>query len=93
MQVISEKEGKKVPIMIFRNEKDDRVFYSTTISHKNQDGEYTNSFIPVEFRKNVDVENKQLINIKSAWLDFYTTWDGRDVTTIFINDFEKVKSR
>lgn len=93
MQVINQKEGKNVPIMIFRNEKEERVFYSTTISHKNQDNEYENAFIPVEFRKGVDLENKQLINIKTAWLDFYTTYDGRNVPTIFISEFEKVESR
>ena len=94
MQVINKtKDGVDSPVMIFRNEKDGRVFYSTTVSHKNVDGVYENAFINVNFKKNVEVSNKQLINIKEAWLDFFQTKDGRDVFTIFINDFDKVESR
>ena len=94
MQVINlNKEGKNAPIMIFRNEKEGRVFFSTTVSHKDLDGNYQNAFINVAFKKNVDVPNKQLIIIKEAWLDFFQTKDGRDVFTIFINDFDKVESR
>ena len=41
--------------------------------------------------KNVDVENKQKILIKDAWLDFYQSKDGKNVFYIFVNDFDKVK--
>ena len=92
MNVIStNKDNKDLPIMIFRNVFDSGISYSTTISHKNQDGEYENSFINVRFKKNVDVENKQQIIIKDAWLDFYQSKDGKNVFYIFINDFDKVK--
>lgn len=94
MQVINlNKEGKNSPIMIFRNEKKGQVFFSTTVSHKDLNGNYQNAFINVAFKKNVDVPNKQLIIIKEAWLDFFQTKNGRDVFTIFINDFDKVESR
>ena len=94
MQIINlNKEGKNSPIMIFRNEKEGRVFFSTTVSHKDIDGNYQNAFINVQFKKNVDVPNKQLILIKDAWLDFFQTKDGKDVFTIFINNFDKVESR
>ena len=94
MQVINvNNEGKNSPIMIFRNEKDGRVFYSTTVSTKDKDGNYQNAFINVNFRKNVEVDNKQLIILKSAWLDFFQTKDGKDVFSIFVNDFDKVESR
>ena len=94
MQIINlNKEGKNSPIMIFRNEKEGRVFFSTTVSHKDIDGNYQNAFINVQFKKNVEVPNKQLILIKEAWLDFYQNNDGKDVFTIFINDFDKVESR
>lgn len=94
MQIINlNKEGKNSPIMIFRNEKEGRVFFSTTVSHKDIDGNYQNAFINVQFKKNVKVPIKQLIIIKEAWLDFYKTKDGKDVFNIFINDFDKVESR
>lgn len=94
MQIINlNKEGKNSPIMIFRNEKEGRVFFSTTVSHKDIDGNYQNAFINVQFKKNVEVPNKQLILIKDAWLDFFQTKDGKDVFIIFINNFDKVESR
>ena len=92
MNIIStNRDGKDLPVMIFRNSFDTGISYSTTISHKNIDGEYENAFINVRFEKNVDVENKQYIIIKDAWLDFYQNKDGKNVYYIFINDFDKVK--
>lgn len=92
MNVIStNKDGNNLPVMIFRNAFDNGISYSTTISHKNVNGEYENAFINVRFKKNVDVENKQQIIIKDAWLDFYQTKDNKNVFYIFINDFDKVK--
>lgn len=88
--VFKTKDGKDLPVMIFRNEFDSGISYSTTISHKNIDGEYENAFINVRF-KNVDVENKQRIIVKNAWLDFYQSKDGKNVFYLFINDFDKVK--
>lgn len=92
MKIIStDKDGKDLPVMVFRNEFDTGISYSTTISHKNLDGEYENAFINLRFKKNVDVENKQQIIIKSAWLDFYQSKDGKTNYYIFVNDFDKVK--
>lgn len=92
MRIIStNKEGTNLPVMIFRNVFDSGISYSTTVSHKNINGEYENAFINVRFKKNVDVENKQQILIKDAWLDFYQSKDDKNVFYIFVNDFDKVK--
>ena len=92
MNVISkDKDGKDIPVMIFRNVFDNGISYSTTVSHKNVSGEYENAFINVHFKKNVDVENQQKIIIKNAWIDFYQNKDGKNVFYLFINDFDKVK--
>lgn len=76
--------------MIFRN---DKGFYSTTLSKKTQEGDYQNAYINVSFRKGVDIPNKTKINIKDAWLTFdrYEK-DGthRDFLKIFVNDFEEL---
>lgn len=91
MQVFSKnREGIDLPVMIFRNVFDFGISYSTTVSHKNINGEYENAFINVRFKKNVDVENKQQILIKDAWLDFYQGKDGKNVFYLFINDFDKI---
>lgn len=91
MQILNRnKDGQDLPTMIFRNVFDSGISYSATVSHKNIDGEYENAFINVRFKKNVDVENKQQIIIKDAWLDFYQNKDGKTVYYIFINDFDKI---
>lgn len=75
--------------MIFKN---DKGFYSTSISKKNQDGTYANAYISVGFRKGVDLPNKTKINIKSGFLTFdqYDRADGSRATNLklFVSDFE-----
>ena len=91
MQILNlNKEGKPQKLIIFKTEKEGKNYYSTSISHKNFDGEYEYTSIPVKFRKNVDVEDKQFIFIKEAWLDFYIHND-KEQLFIFISDFDKVK--
>ena len=74
--------------MIFRNEKDGKVFYSIGLSKKNQDGTYTSGYITCKFPKNANIENKTKIKILNAWLDFWV--DDKKITHpyIFINKYE-----
>ena len=74
--------------MIFRNEKDGKVFYSIGLSKKNQDGKYTSGYIACRFPKNANIENKTKIKILNAWLDFWV--DDKKITHpyIFINKYE-----
>lgn len=67
--------------------KDGKEFYSIGLSKKKQDGSYENGFISCRFKKDVQLENKTKIQIKSAWLDFYVK---ERITNpyIFINEFE-----
>ena len=69
--------------------------YSTTISHKNEDGTYTNSSIEVRFTKEFMTPDKEAnlkinecyeMEIKKAWLDtrVYQDKDGKNKHTIFI---------
>lgn len=80
--------------MIFKN---DKGFYSTSFSKKNQDGEYVNAYINVAFKKGVNLENKTRINITNGFLTFddYTNKDGKIITSykIFVLDFEQVGSK
>ena len=74
--------------MIFKN---DKGFYSTTLSKKNQDGTYANAYISVGFRKGVDIPNRTKINVKSGFLTFdQYERDGSKITNLklFISDFE-----
>ena len=74
--------------MIFRNEKDGKVFYSIGLSKKNQDGKYTSGYISCRFPKDANIPNKTKIKILNAWLDFWV--DDKKITHpyIFINKYE-----
>lgn len=75
--------------MIFRNEKDGKVWYNTQQSHK-KDGEWENGNIGIRFRKGVDIPNKTKITITEGWLDFYLKNNSKYDTEkyIFCNAFE-----
>ena len=86
MNIESEK-----PKTIFKYKtKDGKEFYSLGLSKKKQDGSFENGFISCRFKKDVQLENKTKIQIKSAWLDFYVK---ERITNpyIFINEFEIVE--
>lgn len=75
-------------VMIFKN---DKGFYSTSLSKKNQDGTYVNAYISVAFKKGVDLQNKTKINIKNGFLTFdQYERDGSKITNfkLFVTDFE-----
>lgn len=75
------------PIMVFK--KDNK--YNIGISKKKKDGSYETAYMKIEFNKDVEVEDRQLINIKNAWLDFYNwEYEGKKGTTwcIRCSEFE-----
>ncbi len=88
-------ESKK-PIMIFakNREYNGNTFrvYSTGISSKSQDGTYNNAYIPVKFRRGIEIEDRQLINILSSWLMPIKIGENF-VVGLFINDFNLVESK
>ena len=66
------------PVMVFK--KDNK--YSIGISKKKQDGSYENSYIKIEFNKDIKLENRTMITIKNAWLSFYNwEYQGKKGTT------------
>jgi hypothetical protein len=75
--------------MIFRKDFDDRQAYSTTISKKDKEGNYENSYIDVKFKKGVELANKTNIGINNAWLTFYISKEKKPVWQIFVNDFQE----
>lgn len=59
------------PVMVFKKEHNGYVFYSVGLSKKNQDGSYTNGYMPCQFKNGVELANQTKIYIKKAWLTFY----------------------
>ena len=75
--------------MIFKNEKG---LYSTTISNKKPDGTYENMYISVGLPRDREIENKTVIDIKNAFLSFYTTGDEESLKKnikLVVMDFEE----
>lgn len=75
------------PMMIFKRDNK----YNVGISRKKKDGSYETAYMKIEFNKDVELEDRQLITIKNAWLDFYNwEYEGKKGTTwcIRCSDFE-----
>lgn len=74
--------------MVFCKDFDGRKAYSIGISKKKEDGTYDKAYFPVQFKKDVVVENMTKIDIKNAWFSFYTTKGGEKKPYLFIGEFE-----
>ena len=82
MEIVNNK-----PIMVFKTENK----YSVCISKKAGDG-YEKAYIPIQFNKDVELENKEMISLKNAYLSFYKwEYEGKKGVTFCIRclDFEK----
>ena len=73
--------------MIFRNEYEGKSIYSTTISSKDINGNYTNMYVSVQLPKNIELENKTVIEITNGFLSFYNTKDGLPKIKIVVMEF------
>lgn len=76
--------------MIFAKDFDGRKAYSMGISTKKTDGTYDKAYFPVQFKKDVVVENMTKIDIKNSWFSFYASKDDPKKKTVylFIGEFE-----
>ena len=70
--------------MIFSSEKG----YSTSISKKDQDGQYERMYIVVQLPKGDTLENKTYIDIKEGFLSFYKTKDGLPKLKLVVMKYE-----
>ena len=82
MQIVSDREE-----IIFRKEFEGKVSYSIGLSEKKEDGSYERGYMPVRFRKGVELKDKTKIKLKEAWLNFFKD-NKKTITYIFINKFE-----
>ncbi len=75
--------------MIFRNDFNGYSYYKIGVSKKSQTGEWINGYIRCQFKKDVSIENKTKIYIKSGFLSFNLN-NKETIPYIFITDFETV---
>lgn len=76
--------------MIFRKDNEYGTSYTMGMSKKKKDGTYDNAYIPVQFKKEITLDNQTNIYIKKAWISFYKTKEGKPVFYIFISEFNTV---
>lgn len=79
-------------IMIFKNE----YGFSTSISRKNQNGEYEKMYLSVQLPKGVELENKAKINITKGFLSFYKNKQGLPQIKVVVMEYktdEEVQER
>ena len=77
------------PIMIFRKDGEYGPMYSLGISNKKQDGTYETAYMNVRFRKGVEVNNREKILIKKAWIRF-SKKDKNTYWYLFISEFKNL---
>lgn len=80
---------EKNKVKVFRYDSQYGTSYSIGLSKKTQDGKQEYGYMPVRFKKDVELENKAQIYIKSAWLSFNVK-DKRTYPFIFINEFTTI---
>lgn len=85
MEIKSNKEE-----MIFKKDFNGKISYSLGLSKKDKEGRFVNGYMPVQFKKDVKIENKTKIKIKEAWLGF-NIYENKTYPYIFINDFDVVQ--
>ena len=75
--------------MVFAKELNGRTIYSVSISRKNQNDEWENASILINFADKPEIPNKTTVDIKNAWLTFYFKKDSKiPVFYLFCNDYE-----
>lgn len=78
--------------LIFKN----NFGYSTSISRKNQNGEYEKMYLSVQLPKGVELENKTKINITKGFLSFYKNKQGLPQIKVVVMEYktnEEVQER
>ena len=74
--------------LIFRKEYEGKNIYSTTISNKDVNGNYTNMYITVQLPKGTELENKTKINVTKGFISFYRNKSGIAMPKFVIQEFE-----
>ena len=75
-------------VRIFKKELNGKELYSTTISSKNQNGDWDKMYLSVQLPRNTLLENGTDINITKGFLSFYKTNEGLPKIKIVIQEFQ-----
>ena len=75
-------------VRIFKKELNGKELYSTSISSKNQNGDWDKMCLSVQLPKNVILKNNTDINITKGFLSFYKNNNGFCMPKIVIQEFQ-----
>lgn len=75
-------------VRIYKSEFEGRETYSTTISKKDQFGNYENLYISVQLPQRTSLENNSRINVTKGFLSFFKTKQGLPKIKAVIQEFE-----
>ena len=75
-------------VRIFKKELNGKELYSTTISSKNQNGDWDKMYLSVQLPRNTVLENGTDINITKGFLSFYKTNEGLPKIKLVIQEFQ-----
>ena len=82
---------------VYRQDHNDVAYYKIGVQKTLQDGQKQWDYIPVQFKKGVELENKTVIRIKQAFENLkYAAADIKHwnpILTIFIIDFETISDK
>ena len=70
-------------VIIYKND----YGYSTAISNKKQDGTYERMYVSLQLPKNIELENRTVIEITNGFLSFFKTKDGLSKIKIIVMEF------
>ena len=73
---------------IYKNQINGKDLYSTTISLKNQNGDWDKMYLSVQLPRNTALENGTDINITKGFLSFYKTNEGLPKIKVVIQEFQ-----
>ena len=74
-------------IMVFRDDKGQYPSYYYSISRKNDKDEWESCYRPIRFKKGVEVENKTIISIESAFESFNISKEGKKFPYLMVTEF------
>ena len=75
---------------IYRSEYEGKATFSTTISKKDQFGNYENMYISVQLPKNITFASNAQIEVTKGFLSFYKTKQGLPKLKIVVQEFEPI---
>ena len=75
-------------IRIYKKEFEGKEIYSTTVSKKDQFGNYENLYISVQLPQGTSLENNSKINVTKGFLSFYKTKEGLPKIKAVVQEFE-----